>query len=239
MMRPKRKLRKIVIVASLVVVISVAVFVELIVKPRFGRLTTPVTYFQEIVDENSEHLQTLTDSADSMVAKTVASPIPVEVDESSEFDRDNPAYDEILEQMKLGLKQQNDAFLYLDDRLQPIIELMPKIQKLIENQVETSEQMALRLQELKVTAASISQKIEDKKSPPVVKAIDLRPPFRLIAIDRWNRQWNAVLELDGKITMIGQQDVRSGWRLINIDPRSKSAVFESQNGYEVELYVSG
>ena len=73
---------------------------------------------------------------------------------------------------------------------------------------------------------------------PATSSMDV-PPFRLIAIDRWENEWNAVLELNGKVSMILPQSARAGWKLLRISPQERTALFRSRSGTEAQLSVDG
>ena len=145
-------------------------------------------------------------------------------------------YEELLEEVKQKLQQNNDADLYLADQIAELQKLVISLQT---GQTIVAESHENRMNEL-------AQKIDAMSEPtpatitqiPSTSSTDV-PPFRLIAIDRWENEWNAVLELNGKISMLVPQSARAGWKLLQISPQNRTALFRSSSGTEAQLTVGG
>ena len=145
-------------------------------------------------------------------------------------------YEELLEEVKQKLQQNNDADLYLADQIAELQKLVISLQT---GQTIVAESHENRMNEL-------AQKIDAMSEPtpatitqiPSTSSTDV-PPFRLIAIDRWENEWNAVLEMNGKISMLAPQSARAGWKLLQISPQNRTALFRSNSGTEAELTVGG
>ena len=145
-------------------------------------------------------------------------------------------YEELLEEVKQKLQQNNDADLYLADQIAQLQKLVISLQT---GQTIVAESNENRMNEL-------AQKIDAMSEPtpatitqiPSTSSTDV-PPFRLIAIDRWENEWNAVLELNGKISMLAPQSARAGWKLLQISPQNRTALFRSSSGTEAQLTVGG
>ena len=145
-------------------------------------------------------------------------------------------YEELLEEVRNRLRQNNDADLYLADQFAELQKLVISLQT---GQTIVAESLENRMNEL-------AQKIDAMSEPtpttitqiPSTSSTDV-PPFRLIAIDRWENEWNAVLELNGKISMLAPQSARAGWKLLRISPQNHTALFRSRSGTEAQLTVDG
>ena len=148
----------------------------------------------------------------------------------------NTEYEELLEEVKQRLRQNNDADLYLADQMAEIQKLVISIQT---SQTIVAESLENRMIELAQKIESMSEAAPTETAPiPSTSSMDV-PPFRLIAIDRWENEWNAVLELNGKISMLAPQSARAGWKLLQISPQTRTALFRSRNGTEAQLTVDG
>ena len=107
----------------------------------------------------------------------------------------------------ISCSQNNDADLYLADQIAELQKLVISLQT---GQTIVAESHENRMNEL-------AQKIDAISEPtpvtitqiPSTSSTDV-PPFRLIAIDRWENEWNAVLELNGKISMLVAA-IRTSW----------------------------
>ncbi len=143
----------------------------------------------------------------------------------------------ILEEIHLGFKQQNDALLYFDDRLQPMAEMVPMLESIAAIQSSTTDRLEERMMNLEESITQLNSTLHESDATQQTK--EQVPPFRLIAIDRWNNEWNAVIELDGKFAMIGLHSFRAGWQLLEIDPRERTALFQADSGHTVLVRVSG
>ncbi len=154
---------------------------------------------------------------------------------------DTAAYSELtakISQLQVNLNRANDALLYFDERLNAIDNLKAQLASVTEAYHSTSRQMS-------TLSAQLDAKISmDEISKPTLSSVELMPhqstpPFRLIGIDQWQNQWNAVLELNGQITMIEPNSSRAGWQLMALHPAKQIAVFKSDRGVEAELRVDG
>ena len=148
----------------------------------------------------------------------------------------NTEYEELLEEVRHQLRQNNDADLYLADQfaeLQKLVISLQTGQTIVAESLENSmNELAQKIDAMAEAAPTEAAPIPDASSPDV-------PPFRLIAIDRWENEWNAVLELNGKISMLAPQSARAGWKLLRISPQNRTALFRSRNGTEAQLTVDG
>ena len=148
----------------------------------------------------------------------------------------NAEYEELLEEVKQRLHQNNDADLYLADQMAEIQKLVISIQT---SQTIVAESLENRMNELAQKFEAMPEVAPPASAPiPDASSMDV-PPFRLIAIDRWENEWNAVLELNGKISMLAPQSARAGWKLLQISPQTRTALFRSRNGTEAQLTVDG
>ncbi len=143
-----------------------------------------------------------------------------------------------LSQMQINLNRTNDALLYFDERLNAIDSLKAELAAITESYHSSVRQMSALSEQLE---AKLSV---DEPRKPTLASVEMTPqknlpPFRLIAIDRWQNQWNAVLELNGQITMIKPNSSRVGWHLVTIHSAKQTAVFKSDSGIEAELHVDG
>ena len=145
-------------------------------------------------------------------------------------------YEELLEEVKHQLRQNNDADLYLADRVAELQKLVISLQT---GQTIVAESLENRMNDL---AQKIDVMSEASPTDPApirsTGSMDV-PPFRLIAVDRWENEWNAVLELNGKVSMLAPQSARAGWKLLRISPQGRTALFRSRSGTEVQLTVDG
>ena len=165
-------------------------------------------------------------------------PLPVGgIDESEEgLPRVKTEYQELLEEVKQKLHQNNDADLYLADQ---IAELQKIVISLQTGQTIVAESHENRMNELAQKIDAMSESAPAAPTPiPSTSSMDV-PPFRLIAIDRWENEWNAVIELNGKISMLAPQSTRAGWILLQISPQNRTALFRSRSGTEAQLTVDG
>ena len=145
-------------------------------------------------------------------------------------------YEELLEEVKHQLRQNNDADLYLADQFAELQKLVISLQT---GQTIVAESLENRMNELAQKMDAMSEAAPTNPTPiPATSSMDV-PPFRLIAIDRWENEWNAVLELNGKVSMILPQSARAGWKLLRISPQERTALFRSRSGTEAQLTVDG
>ena len=209
----------------------------------------PLAQFQTSAAQSAETLMTAQEVVNAEplpVSETVAQgqpgispdelenvPLPVGgVNESEEgLPLAKTEYEELLEEVKQKLHQNNDADLYLADQIAELQNLVISVQT---GQTIVAESLENRMNEL-------AQKIDAISEPapiPSTSSMDV-PPFRLIAIDRWENEWNAVLELNGKVSMLMPQSARAGWKLLRISPQNRTALFLSRSGTEAQLTVDG
>ena len=235
--------RKIIVAAAILTTIGAAFWVQWYFRTGLQHHNAPPVSIQEIVDADTT-LQSVQPGNDRpanslpVLPTTVAATLPVSSIDHSTPQGLNPVLLSMLEEINSGLKQQNDAFLYFDDRLQPMRELLPKLESAVALQSTATQHLESRIVELESEIANLTTFVTEAQNTNVQSALST-PPFRLIAIDRWNNEWNAVIEFEGKITMISPQSARAGWRLVTIDPNTHSAQFQSTTGNEAILSVSG
>ena len=145
-------------------------------------------------------------------------------------------YEELLEEVKQKMQQNNDADLYLADQITELQKLVISLQT---GQTIVAESHENRMNELTRKIDAMSEPPTSEITPiPSTNSMDA-PPFRLIAIDRWQNEWNAVIELNGKISMLAPQSTRAGWILLQISPQTRTALFRSRSGTEAQLTVDG
>ena len=145
-------------------------------------------------------------------------------------------YEELLEEVRHQLRQNNDADLYLADQIAQLQKLVISLQT---GQTIVAESLENRMNELAQKIDAKSEAAPTSPTPiPSTRSMDV-PPFRLIAIDRWENEWNAVLELNGKVSMLAPQSARAGWKLLRISPQNRTALFRSRSGTEAQLTVDG
>ncbi len=147
-----------------------------------------------------------------------------------------PAILAILEKVEYRLNESSDAFLYFEERLENLSALEPQIISSIALQSTVADRMETRMMEVESRVDSLAQALSQAQQSESPKKL-LQPPFRLIAIDRWQNKWNAVIELDGRISIIEPQASRAGWQLLTIDPISQSTIFRSRSGKELKLEI--
>ena len=165
-------------------------------------------------------------------------PLPVGgVNESEEgLPQANPEYEELLEEVKYQLRQNNDADLYLADQVAELQKLVISLQT---GQTIVAESLEHRMTELAQKIDAMAEAAPNEPAPiPTTSSSDV-PPFRLIAIDRWENEWNAVIKLNGKVSMLTPQSARAGWKLLRISPQKRTALFRSRSGTEAQLTVEG
>ena len=214
----------------------------------------PLAQFQTSAVESAETLMTAQEIVNAEplpVSETVAQgqpgispdelanvPLPVGgVNESEEgIPLAKTEYEELLEEVKQKLHQNNDADLYLADQIAELQKLVISIQT---GQTIVAESLEKRMNELAQKIDAIPEAAPTDTAPiPSTSSSDV-PPFRLIAIDRWENEWNAVLELNGKVSMLTPQSARAGWKLLRISPLDSTALFRSRSGTEAQLTVDG
>ena len=145
-------------------------------------------------------------------------------------------YEELLEEVRNQLRQNNDADLYLAEQFAELQKLVISIQT---GQTIVAESLENRMIDLAQKIDVMSEAGSTEPAPSSSTSSPDIPPFRLIAIDRWENEWNAVLELNGKISMLAPQSARAGWKLLRISPQNRTALFRSRSGTEAQLTVDG
>ena len=165
-------------------------------------------------------------------------PLPVGgVNESEEgLQLANTEYGELLEEVRHQLRQNNDADLYLADQFAELQKLVISLQT---GQTVVAESLENRMNELAQKIDAMPEAAPTETAPSSSTSSSDVPPFRLISIDRWENEWNAVLELNGKVSMILPQSARAGWKLLRISPQERTALFRSRSGTEAQLSVDG
>ena len=148
----------------------------------------------------------------------------------------NTEYEGLLEEVKYQLRQNNDADLYLAEQVAELQKLVISIQT---GQTIVAENLENRMIDLAQKIDVMSEAAPTDPAPSSSTSSSDVPPFRLIAIDRWENEWNAVLELNGKISMLAPQSARAGWKLLRISPQNRTALFRSRSGTEAQLTVDG
>ena len=164
------------------------------------------------------------------IPDTQAQPPPVLTSELSE----------LIQQLNFALQRADDATLYLETRVSAL-----------EKNLEGMKSVDHRLEELTGEVSSLQANtrklyglIETFNQPQaptnaITSAIDDDvPAFTLIAIDRWQNEWYAILELQGKMAMIKPNAERAGWRLIKIEPKARKALFRNRGGIDHELEIT-
>ena len=230
--------RKILIAVVVLIIATVALAAQ-----RFGRSPLQVPQselptIQEIVDTSPSGSPLDTDFSNPVLPETAAATLDQPSDTEMPAMKTETKVTAILEEIKTQIEQQNDAFLYFDDRLEPFSDLIPQLESAIALQSSVAELMDQRLLNLEAQVSNLTQTIADSNTANI-EDVDSKPPFHLIAIDRWNNEWNAVIQLDGKISMIGLNASRVGWLLVEIDPGEQTALFRAASGEEAKLRVTG
>lgn len=211
------------------------------VQSKFGEYTrkppSPPASVQEIVDANTLPAIPNSELTSAVVQESAAAILPMDDSVNSPAIELSPEISATLEEIRLGLKQQTDAFLYFDEQLQPITESLYRLESALSVQSSTTALFEERMTHLQELVGELTASLTESRLP--IESAEHLPPFRLVAIDRWNNEWNAVIELNGKISMIGLNASRAGWLLFQIIPNSRSAVFRSESGNQVKLEVDG
>ena len=176
----------------------------------------------------------------SMAQLPVQSMMQAEPDTSPAADNPPPLSPEIhdlMESVAQLLRRNDDANLYLSERIDRFDDIVATIAQLGAHVSDLDHRIAMLEEGVNDLAqqyrsAAIAMAMTEEESAPA-------PPFTLIGIDRWEKKWNAVLELEGKVTMIEPQVSVAGWKLLAIDPDRRTALFRSASGSETELSPAG
>ena len=148
---------------------------------------------------------------------------------------------DLIQQLNFALQRADDATLYLETRVSALEENL-KGMKTVDHRLE---ELTGEVSSLQATTRKLYGLIETFNPPPSPPANVIPaaiagdvPPFTLIGIDRWQNEWNAVLEMQGKIAMIKPNAERAGWRLIKIEPKARKALFRNRGGIDHELEIT-
>ncbi len=238
MKKLSKNFRKIMILTSVLIVIGTALLIQLVLRVNAKPPTAPHISVQEIVDAGSVSPNANIDPINPTPPKTATESYLASNVENPTIANPPGELLSLLQEIKSDLKQQHDAFFYFDDRLQPIRDILPRLESTASAQLSATEHLTQQLQRLETELLEAVAALTESQTANTVNS-HTTPPFRLIAIDRWNNQWNAVIEFDGKISMISPQASRAGWLLVDIDPSSHSARFRTSSGEEIRLNISG
>ena len=151
-----------------------------------------------------------------------------------------PELAELIQSLKYALQRADDATLYLEIRVSALEKNLEGI-KSVDHRLEelTGEVSALQNHTRKLTGLIETFNPAPAPASFSASAIDSDvPPFTLIGIDRWQNEWNAVLEMQGKMAMIQPNAERAGWRLIKIEPTARKALFRNRGGIDHELEIT-
>ena len=229
--------RLILIFGGSICVIGTALWVQWNFSEYTRKSPSPPASVQEIVDANAFPSTPNSELNAAVVQESTAAILPMDNSVDSPAIEISPEISATLDEIRLGLKQQTDAFLYFDEQLQPITESLHRLESAVRVQSSTTGQFEERMTLLEELVGELTVSLTESRLPG--EPTEHLPPFRLVAIDRWNNEWNAVIELNGKISMIGLNASRAGWLLLQINPNSRSAVFRSETGDQVKLEVDG
>ena len=227
--------RLILILGGLFCVIGTALWVQWIFSEYTRESPSSSASVQEIVDANAFPSTPNSELTTAVVQESAAAILPMDDSVNLTAIEVSPEIFTTLDEIRLGLKQQTDAFLYFDEQLQPITESLHRLESAVSVQSSTTALFEERMTHLEELVGELTVSLTESRLP--FASSEHLPPFRLIAIDRWNNEWNAVIELNGKISMIGLNTSRAGWLLFQINPNSRSAVFRSESGNQVKLEV--
>ena len=228
--------RLVVISIAFVTIFAGTALVYWFLAPKPTAIQPPIS-IKEIVDTNSSNseAQTVIDTSQIEIEELPATEISAQLP-TPEYVSD-PKILEILNEIQYEFKQTRDALMYFDDRIDSLVLLKPTLDSMIATHADSMENFKSRMLAIEAELQRSLEllQIDDGKK---YEDPELGPPFRLIAIDRWENQWNAVIELDGRITMIQPQDSRSGWKLLRLHPTKGSAVFRSGSGNQATLEIN-
>ena len=145
----------------------------------------------------------------------------------------------LIQQLTASLQRADDATLYLETRVGALENNLQEIKTVDRRLVELTEEVS----SLKSQSRKLYSLIETSSSPPTQAlapetASSTVPPFTLIGIDRWHNEWNAVLEMQGKLVMLTPEAERAGWQLVKIEPTARKALFRNREGIDHELKIT-
>ncbi len=132
----------------------------------------------------------------------------------------------VVENVQYRLQSNEDAHAYLDRQLSSIeITQRAIVESLDQMSGSTLADILSRLSVLEHKLTDIAgELIRPESANGQDKRV--RPPFALIAIDLWHSKWNAVISLEGRLAMLAPGEIRTGWRLMSIDPTKRTAQFQ-------------
>ena len=151
-----------------------------------------------------------------------------------------PELAELIQSLKYALQRADDATLYLEIRVSALEKNLEGM-KSVDHRLEelTGEVSSLQNHTRKLTGLIETFNPAPTQTSVSASAIDGDvPPFTLIAIDRWQNEWNAILEMQGKMAMIQPNAERAGWQLIKIEPTARKALFRNRGGIDHELEIT-
>ena len=145
----------------------------------------------------------------------------------------------LIQQLNASLQRADDATLYLETRVGALENNLEGIKTVDRRMAELTEEVS----SLKSQSRKLYSLIENSNATPTqaiapATAISTVPPFTLVAIDRWHNEWNAVLEMQGKLAMLTPESERAGWQLVKIEPTARKALFRSREGIDHELKIT-
>ena len=145
----------------------------------------------------------------------------------------------LIQQLTASLQRADDATLYLETRVGALENNLQEIKTVDRRLAELTEEVS----SLKSQSRKLYSLIETSSSPPTQAlapetASLTVPPFTLIGIDRWHNEWNAVLEMQGKLVMLTPEAERAGWQLVKIEPTARKALFRNREGIDHELKIT-
>jgi len=226
-----------------IIVLAVAGISIQYVKSKFFDGNISPASVKELVDNNlnEEFLGPIESLPQLPDIEANIAPLPSsETLESVEIEKQDSEIDlkivDLLEKIQHNQQQNNEALLYFDERLKALESLEPTIQLAVDSYKESTKSLSqiLGYLETKLNKAPPPAEIQPEVT---IESHQSQPPFRLIAIDRWENQWNAILEFEGRMTMIEPLSSRAGWQLLKINPAKQSALFQAKSGRKLELRV--
>ena len=145
----------------------------------------------------------------------------------------------LIQQLNASLQRADDATLYLETRVGALENNLEGIKTVDRRMAELTEEVS----SLKSQSRKLYSLIENSNATPTqaiapATAISTVPPFNLVAIDRWHNEWNAVLEMQGKLAMLTPESERAGWQLVKIEPTARKALFRNREGIDHELKIT-
>lgn len=234
----KLNARKITMLITALIIIGITSLIQLVFRADAEQSNSSQVSIQEIVDGDPTSPGSKHHQINPTFPATATETFFTSDIENATTAKPQTELLSILEEIKTSLTQQQDAFLYFDDRLQPVQDILPRLESDVSVQLSAIKDLKQQFHRLEAQLSDVVEFFTESR-PVIANNVQDSPPFRLIAIDRWNNQWNAVIEFDGKITMISPQSSRAGWLLVDVDPNSHTARFRATSGQEVNMRISG